>query len=362
MEELVTVDSQNWKQRSVFVTGHTGFKGGWLCLWLAHLGATVHGFALDPPEGRGFFAATGLASSLATDGRADLGDLPSLRAALQRARPEVVFHLAAQPLVLEGYRDPLRTWSSNLMGTLHLLEAIRDVPGVRAVVVVTTDKVYVNHETFYPYREIDPLGGRDPYSASKAAAEILASSYRSSFFSGGPYLATARAGNVIGGGDWARDRLVPDCLRAFESGQSVQLRCPQAVRPWQHVLEPLSGYLMLAEKLLSAQAEDYACAWNFGPDLGGEWPVGAVAQTVAELWGESARVEFLEENPEAHEAGLLKLDISRVRARLGWRPRWSLLLALKQTVEWHRAFLQGRDMQAHSLEQISRYSNRVDVS
>jgi CDP-glucose 4,6-dehydratase len=354
------MSSAPWAGRSVFVTGHTGFKGGWLSLWLHQLGAKVHGYALNPLTNPSLFEAARIAGVLATDTRSDLADLEAVRSALEQAQPEVVFHLAAQPLVRESYRDPIGTLATNVMGTAHLLEAVRAVETVRVVVVITTDKVYENHEWVYPYREVDPLGGHDPYSASKAAAEIVAASYRASFFANTKgrtpvHIATARAGNVIGGGDWADERLVPDCLRAFEKGEPVRLRYPQAVRPWQHVLEPLSGYLLVAERLLGSDASHYASAWNFGPDANGDATVGEVAQAIACLWGKSARLDLNTEEEHPHEAGLLRLDITRARGELGWRPRWSLKQAMQSTVDWHRAWLGGEDMRKKSLTQIRDY-------
>ncbi len=343
-----------WQDTPVFLTGHTGFKGGWLALWLHALGAKVHGYALDPNTTPNLFGVARVAEVLASDTRADLSDLNALQAALTAAQPTVVFHLAAQPLVRASYADPLGTFATNVMGTAHLLEAVRNVPSVRAVVVVTTDKVYDNREWVYPYRESDALGGHDPYSASKGAAEIVAASYRASFFHtpGSAQIATARAGNVIGGGDWAADRLVPDCLKAFADNQPVQLRFPGAVRPWQHVLEPLSGYLRLAEALLAGQA---ASAWNFGPDARGDATVGQLAQRLAVQWGQGARVDMPDGGDHPHEAGQLRLDITRARAELGWQPRWSLVDALAHTVAWHRAWLAGGDMAAASRAQIAAY-------
>ena len=354
--------SETWAGRSVFVTGHTGFKGGWLSLWLHQLGAKVHGYALDPPTVPSLFEIARIADLLDSDTRRDLADLEALRTALAQTQPEVIFHLAAQPLVRESYKDPIGTLATNVVGTAHLLQAVRSVETVRAVVIVTTDKVYENREWVYPYREVDPLGGYDPYSASKAAAEIVVSSYRSSFFAkakGKPsvHVATARAGNVIGGGDWAHDRLVPDCLRAFANGEPVQLRYPQAVRPWQHVLEPLFGYLLLAERLLGADASSYASAWNFGPDASGDATVGKVAQTIASYWGSSAQLELNTEVDHPYEAGVLRLDISRSREKLGWHPQWTLLQALRSTVDWTQAWLTGEDMREKSLAQISRYQS-----
>jgi CDP-glucose 4,6-dehydratase len=349
-----------WRDRSVLLTGHTGFKGGWLTLWLQQLGAKVHGYAIDPPTQPNLFEAARIRSALTSDTRADLADLATLRATFARTQPEVLFHLAAQPLVRESYRDPLGTFASNVMGTAHVLEAVRSTPSIRAAVIITTDKVYENHGSALPYREHDPLGGHDPYSASKAAAEIVASSYRSSFFAVTDghcaQVATARAGNVIGGGDWAADRLVPDCLRAFADNQSVQLRYPHAVRPWQHVLEPLGGYLRLAEGLLSDAGRQFAKAWNFGPDASGDATVGDVADLTARLWGESAKVICAGSEQHPHEAGLLKLDSTCAHTELGWQPRWSLQQALQHTVDWHRAWLRGVNMTDVSVEQIQNYT------
>lgn len=345
--------------RRVLVTGHTGFKGSWLSLWLHQLGSIVHGYALDPPCGPSMFECAGVANMLSSDTRADLGDLEVLKVAFEQAQPEVVFHLAAHALVRESYNQPLVTLATNIMGTAHVLEAARSTSSVRALVIVTTDKVYSNREWLYPYREVDSLGGHDPYSASKAAAEIIVASYRDSFFSGErghpALVATARAGNVIGGGDWASDRLVPDCLRAFANNDPVRLRFPDAVRPWQHVLEPLSGYLQLAKRLMAPNGAKYAKAWNFGPDASGNATVGDVAKTAASLWSDTARVElaFSAENP--HEAGLLRLDSTLARSQLGWQPRWSMHHALSQTVSWHQAWTRNANMGVVSLEQIRSY-------
>jgi CDP-glucose 4,6-dehydratase len=348
-----------WRDRSVVVTGHTGFKGGWLTLWLQRLQATVHGYALDPPTVPSLFAAAHVRSSLASDTRADLADLPQLTSVFGRTTPEVVFHLAAQPLVLTGYRDPLGTLASNVMGTAHVLEAARATASIRAIVIITTDKVYENREWEYPYREIDPLGGHDPYSASKAAAEIVAASYRDSFFRGGDCqaarVATARSGNVIGGGDWAAERLVPDCLRAFAAGEPVRVRNPGSVRPWQHVLEPLAGYLRLAELLAGTDGNRFARAWNFGPDVSGDATAGEVAVRAARLWGAGASVVHAPADRPPHEAGLLRLDSSSARTLLAWRPRWTLAEAVARTVAWHQAWGSGADMAAFSLDQIRAY-------
>lgn len=361
MEKMVTgalPAAAFWRGRSVFVTGHTGFKGSWLALWLHHMGARVSGYALDPSTEPNLYTVARVAEAMDSDTRADLADLAALKRALAAAGPSVVLHLAAQPLVRASYAAPLSTLASNVLGTAHLLEAVRDVAEVEAVVVVTTDKVYENHEWVFPYRENDPLGGRDPYSASKAAAEIITASWRASFFGAGGHparIATVRAGNVIGGGDWSAERLVPDCLRAFAADAAVQLRYPGAVRPWQHVMDPLAGYLLLAERLCAADGEALARGWNFGPGMAGDATVGDIAAQLARLWG-AGRVEC-PPGQHPHEAGLLRLDITQACSRLGWRPRWTLARALEETVSWQRAWFEGNtDMQALTLRQIGAYT------
>jgi CDP-glucose 4,6-dehydratase len=327
-----------WQGRSVFVTGHTGFKGGWLTAWLAKLGANISGFALPPNTTPSFFEATGLAD-LCAHREGDLRDADDVMSALQEAQPEVVFHLAAQPLVQESYRDPVGTWATNVMGTVNLLQAVRQCPGVRVVVVVTTDKCYENREWPWGYRETDALGGHDPYSSSKAAAEIACSSFRRSFLrEQGVTLVTARAGNVIGGGDWASNRLVPDSVRAFAKGEPVLIRRPKATRPWQHVIEPLRGYVVLAQEAWHQGAE-INTAFNFGPRDVDVVEVEVVMDRLVRAWGGSAAWEL---DPEAdmqpHEAGLLKLDCSLAAAKLGWEPRLNLETGLDRTVEWYSAF------------------------
>jgi CDP-glucose 4,6-dehydratase len=345
--------------KRVFVTGHTGFKGGWLALWLHSLGAIVHGYSTDPQTRPSLFESACVNRVLASDVRGDLADLERLTNALVAADAEIVFHLAAQPLVLTAYSDPLGTFSANVTGTAHLLEAIRSVPTVRSVVVVTTDKVYENPEGPYPRRETDPLGGHDPYSASKAAAEILAASYRTSFFSGQSghpaNVATVRAGNVIGGGDWAADRLIPDCVRAFSRGDAVLLRSSISVRPWQHVLEPLSGYLLLAQHLFGANGKQFAKAWNFGPNSTEDATVVEVAEIVAGFWGDGARIERATKPLEFHEARTLRVDSSLARSELQWRPRWSLVQAIEHTIFWYRASFRGENLAAICLSQIRTY-------
>ncbi len=348
-----------WKNRSVLITGHTGFKGGWLTSWLHHLGANIHGYSLEPPTQLNLFDVAKIAKLLTSETRADLADLEQLKSTIQQSRPEIIFHLAAQPLVRESYRNPLGTLTSNILGTAHVLEAARTSDSIRAIIIVTTDKVYQNREHYHAYRETDALGGHDPYSASKAAAELVTASYRESFFneeSDHPIrVATVRAGNVIGGGDWAVDRLVPDCLRAFKAKKPVRLRFPHAIRPWQHVLEPLAGYLQLAEHLLSATGNQFARAWNFGPDAKGDATVSQVAEMLAQRWGDNAHIELEAIHTPLHETHLLKLDSTLAYTDLGWKPRWSLEKALEQVVIWHKAWHQDADMARITLSQISAY-------
>jgi len=343
----MTVDPSFWRGKRVFLTGHTGFKGGWLALWLKRLGAQVSGYALAPEAG-GFHELADVRQVLQADWTADVRDAPALLDALITAQPEVVFHLAAQPLVRASYADPLGTFATNVMGTANLLDAVRQYGGVRATVVVTTDKCY--RDLGPPCRETDALGGHDPYSASKAGAEIVAASYAASYELP---LATARAGNVIGGGDISTDRLVPDLLRAIDSGAPVHLRHPDAVRPWQHVLEPLRGYLTLSERLLAGDAEA-AQAWNFGPRDEDARTVGEVVAELARRWGDDARTD-VQAGDHPHEATWLKLDTSLARQRLSWRPRLDLGSALQLTVDWHRGWLAGADPRALTLEQIASY-------
>jgi CDP-glucose 4,6-dehydratase len=347
-----------WKDRRVFLTGHTGFKGGWLALWLSHLGANVRGYSLDPEGDPSFFHACKVGSSL-EDQRGDLRDQATLDRTMREFEPEVVFHLAAQPLVLRSYADPVGTYSTNVLGTAHVLESIRTVSSVRAAVIVTTDKCYQNREWLWGYRENDPLGGYDPYSSSKACVEILSASYRNSFFPAEHFsqhqvaLATARAGNVIGGGDWSEDRLLPDLIRGFMTGNHVLIRRPSAIRPWQHVLEPLAGYLSLAERLLQGEVR-FADAWNFGPRDEDAWPVGRIADAMALRWGNGAT--WARDNSESvHEAGYLKLDSSKARAELGWRSHLTLQIALEWLVDWYQAWYEDKDMQQITLGQISHY-------
>lgn len=357
----------NWRGRRVLITGHTGFKGSWLALWLHHLGAEVTGLALPPPTQPSLFERARI-GALLRHVEGDICDIETVDRVVKEARPEAVFHLAAQPLVRLSYDQPVETFATNLMGTVHLLDAARRIGGVRAFVSITTDKCYENREWIWPYRESDPMGGHDPYSSSKGCAELAVAAYRRSFFpveqigEGGMALASVRAGNVIGGGDWALDRLLPDLVRAFESGRAPEIRFPQAVRPWQHVLEALSGYLMLAEKLLAGDKR-FAEAWNFGPADDDARPVGWIVDRIRALWGEnsSAPVPFAGAVP--HEAGLLRLDTSKARGLLGWQPVLRLEEALEWIVDWHKAINDGADPREQMLGQIAAYcARRADPS
>lgn len=352
------VNPDFWRGRRVFLTGHTGFKGGWLALWLQRMGAQVTGYALRPPTNPSLFEVARVGEGMHSH-IGDIRDAAALRAAMQAAAPEVVLHLAAQPLVRASYDDPVGTYATNVMGTVHLLEAVRATPGVRAVVNVTTDKCYENREWIWPYRESDPMGGYDPYSNSKGCAELVTAAYRSSFFNPeragehGVAIATARAGNVIGGGDWAVDRLLPDIIAAFEAGQPVVIRSPHAIRPWQHVLEPLSGYLMLAERL-HADGAMWGEGWNFGPRLEDARPVSDIVARMTHTWGNGANWR-LSEGDHPHEATFLKLDIAKATERLGWQPRLRLQQALDLTVEWAQRRAAGEDMRVVCEEQIAHY-------
>jgi CDP-glucose 4,6-dehydratase len=358
VESLVSPDF--WRGRRVFLTGHTGFKGAWLSIWLHRLGAQLGGYSLPPPTEPSIFQAVGIKDLVKTT-YGDVRDAACLGAAMQKAEPEIVFHLAAQSLVRHSYRDPVGTYASNVMGTVHLLEAVRACKSVRAAVIVTSDKCYENREWIWGYREEDALGGYDPYSNSKGCAELITSAYRHSYFNPqqcqerGVALASARAGNVIGGGDWAEDRLVPDFIRAIVAGQPLYVRSPHAIRPWQHVLEPLSGYIALAERLIT-EGPAVAEGWNFGPNDHDAKPVSWLVEKLVGLWGGDSSW-YLDKTINPHEAHYLKLDISKARMRLHWEPRWALAEALGRTVDWYRAHLAGQDMQKISLDQIEAYEN-----
>lgn len=349
-----------WKGKRVFVTGHTGFKGSWLSLWLQSMGAELTGYALAPEQETNMFSMAHVADGMHSV-IGDIRDLEGLCSAMTDARPEIVLHLAAQPLVVRSFIDPVETYSTNVMGTVHVLEVVRNTPSVRAVVAITTDKCYENREWVWGYRETDGLGGYDPYSNSKACAELVCSAYRSSFFSTGDptsnrvSIATARAGNVIGGGDWAENRIVPDLLAAFAQGQTANVRNPKAVRPWQHVLDPLHGYLLLAERLFEKGAE-VSEAWNFGPAANDCRTVGWIADRMASEWGAGASWSTQEVLP-FHETNYLKLDCSKAESQLGWHPRWHLEKALEAVVAWHCAFLSGQNMKEMTMGQIQEFNN-----
>ena len=354
--EGVAVTETFWAGKNVFLTGHTGFKGGWLALWLASAGARVHGYSLHPPTDPNLFTAARVAEALASHAIGDVRDAAALGSALAAATPEVVFHLAAQPLVRASHREPAQTSAVNVMGTVNVLEAVRACPSVRAVVNVTTDKCYENREWFWGYRESEALGGRDPYSSSKACSELVTAAYRDSFLTvAGTAVATARAGNVIGGGDWAEDRLFPDFFRATCAGRALDVRFPDAIRPWQHVLEPLSGYLLLAEYLF-ANGRKGAEAWNFGP---GDDDARTVRWLLDRLTAALPGSSWQQAGGERlHESGSLRLDSSKARQILGWRPRWPLDVAIEKTVEWHRGWVAGRDLRALCAEQIRAHRGR----
>jgi CDP-glucose 4,6-dehydratase len=346
-----------WAGKRVLVTGHTGFKGSWLSFWLRESGAIVTGVALPPPSQPNLFEVAGIANGIVSV-EADVREAGRVREIFRSAEPEVVFHLAAQSLVRPSYEDPIGTFGTNVMGTVSVLDAVRHAPSVRSVVIVTSDKCYQNNEWIWGYRENEPMGGHDPYSSSKGCAELVTASFRHSYFaSGKPAVASARAGNVIGGGDWARDRLVPDLVQAFAEGRPAQVRNPLAVRPWQHVLDPLHGYLRLAERLCEDPAR-HAEGWNFGPADAGIETVSVVASAAARMWGNGARWET-PVGAHPHEARSLRLDSSKARAQLGWRPRYELVEAVQTTVDWYRRFFNGENARELTLSQLRAYESRT---
>lgn len=362
IDESELPQSGFWNGRRVFVTGHTGFKGSWLCIWLHLLGAKVTGYALEPPTTPSLFELAQIDETI-TSIIADVRDSVALTDAMQKAAPEIVIHMAAQPLVRDSYKIPVETYSINVMGTVNLLEAVRTCTTVRAVVNVTTDKVYENHEWVWGYRENEPFGGHDPYSNSKACSELVTSAYCASYFNPCNYeqhrvaVATARAGNVIGGGDWATDRLVPDIIRALLAGEPVKIRNPHSIRPWQHVLEPLSGYLTLAQKLYESGAE-FVEGWNFGPADDDVKPVGWIVNMMCALKGNGAHFE-LDNGIHPHEAHYLKLDCSKARMRLGWQPRWNLEKTLQSIIEWINVYDSCGDLRKACVDQIEAYEKTI---
>lgn len=345
----------------MFLTGHTGFKGGWLCLWLRQLGAEIVGYSLPPPTSPSLFEAAKVADGM-TSISGDVRNLDNLSASIARHRPEIVIHMAAQSLVRYSYQHPIETYSTNVIGTVNVLEAVRTAPGVKVMINVTTDKCYENKEWVWGYRENEAMGGHDPYSSSKGCAELVTSAYRDSYFNETDYsrhgvaVASARSGNVVGGGDWAQDRLIPDIMRAFIEGEPARIRNPQAVRPWQHVLDPLGGYLVLAENLWN-RGPEYSSAWNFGPKEEEARPVSWVADHITSRWGQGTRW-ITEQTLSPHEARYLTLDWTKARTLLGWRPKLPLTMALDWATEWYKALHDGKnDMRRVTEAQILRYQD-----
>ncbi len=347
-----------WHGKRVLVTGHTGFKGSWLSLWLQSMGAEVVGYALTPPTNPSLFEVANVSLGM-TSIIGDIRDLAQLQKVFVEHQPEIVIHMAAQPLVRYSYLEPVETYSTNVMGVVNLLEAIRQTKSVKAVVNVTTDKCYENREWAWGYRENEAMGGFDPYSSSKGCAELVTAAYRNSYFHPEKYqthgvaIATGRAGNVIGGGDWAEDRLIPDTMRAIVSGQPVNIRNPHSIRPWQHVLEPLSGYLLLAQRLYE-EGHTFAEAWNFGPNDDDAKPVDWILDQLTNTWGDGASWH-VDKGKHPHEAHYLKLDCSKAKSQLQWQPKWSLATAIEEICVWHKAHTVGADMQAMCLHQIKQY-------
>lgn len=351
-----------WRGKRVFLTGHTGFKGSWLAIWLHRLGAKVHGFALDPETNPNLFTNARVKDCLASDIRGDVRDIAALKQAMESADPDVVIHMAAQPLVRRSYHDPVGTYATNVMGTVHALEAARSCRHLRALLVVTSDKCYENRDIRRGYREDEPLGGFDPYSSSKACAELVAQAYRRSFFSGEEEragVATARAGNVIGGGDWSKDRLIPDAIRAWLQDEPVRIRHPEAVRPWQHVLDALNGYLLLLKRLAES-ATEFSGAWNFGPEDRDARKVAWVVERFARVWGDGQWQAVAGENA-LHEASVLALDSTKARNKLNWKPALTMEEAIDWTVRWYRAFSEGADMANVTLEQVEAFEAKARV-
>ena len=353
-----------WKGKKVFLTGHTGFKGSWLSLWLQQMGAEVKGFSLEPPTTPSLFHVANVAAGM----ESEIGDIRNrglVKQSLLAFKPDILIHMAAQPLVRLSYEEPVETYETNVMGTVHVLDAARQCRQLKAIVNVTTDKCYENKEWEWGYREDEPMGGYDPYSNSKGCVELITSAYRQSFFSApdAPQLASGRAGNVIGGGDWADDRLIPDILRAFEKQEPVVVRNPLATRPWQHVLEPLGGYLVLAEALYQSheEGESVSEGWNFGPKDEDAQPVEWILNAMVDQWGDGASWS-LDNNPQPHEAKFLKLDISKAKSKLHWQPTWRLEQTLNRIIEWHKAWLAGADMRKVCQQEISDYQNDMAKS
>jgi CDP-glucose 4,6-dehydratase len=352
--ENLVVDKAFWQDRKVFITGHTGFKGGWLSLWLHLLGAKVSGYALEPPTTPSLFNDARIRTILEKDIVGDVRNLKMLMDSMRQVEPEIVIHMAAQSLVRKSYLDPTGTYETNVMGTVNLLESARSTPTVKVVLNITSDKCYENNEWVWGYRENDPMGGLDPYSSSKGCAELISSAYRHSFLNdAGTALATARAGNVLGGGDWAQDRIVPDAMRAFLANKLLMVRNPHATRPWQHVLEPLYGYILLCQQLV-VQPEKFSKAWNFGPGDEDIRPVSVLTDILVNSWGDGVKWQQ-DEEAHPHEARHLKLDCSRARAILKWTPIWGIERTLDETVKWYKAWQRQDNMHDFTLRQIELY-------
>jgi len=354
METLEKVNPDFWAGKKVFLTGHTGFKGSWMSIWLSSMGAIVKGYALEPNTTPNLYTVARVDELIESE-IADIKNLETLSSSMISFEPDILIHMAAQPLVRFSYKDQVDTFATNVMGTVHVLESARKCTTLKAIVSVTTDKCYENKEWTWGYRENEPMGGHDPYSSSKGCAELVTAAYRNSFFnqSNSPALASARAGNVIGGGDWAVDRLIPDILKAFENKEPVIVRNPKSTRPWQHVLEPLSGYLLLAQNLY-LYGPKFAEAWNFGPKDDDCKPVNWILNQMTEKWGNGAEWK-LDELGNPHEAGFLKLDCSKAAMLLNWSPKWNLELTLNKIINWHQDWLAGNDMQQACLHEIIRY-------
>jgi CDP-glucose 4,6-dehydratase len=365
MNTFADLLKNTYQGKRVLITGHTGFKGSWLAVWLSELGADVWGYALDPRTPRDNFVLSNIASQI-SDLRGDVRDLGSFAAALSQAKPEFVFHLAAQPLVVEGYRTPRDTFDVNIMGTVNMLDLCRRSDSARTIIVVTSDKCYESREWVWGYRECDGLGGYDPYSSSKACTELVVAAYRNSFFnpehyeSHGKALATVRAGNVIGGGDWCADRIVPDCIRALEAGKAISVRSPNSIRPWQLVLEPLGGYLLLGARMATAPRK-FAGAWNFGPEKSSTIDVGRLVDMVIRNWG-SGHWEFTGTEEQVHETSLLSLDISKATYQLGWRPALGIEDAVSQTVTWYKTWQARGDIPGLCQQQVKRYMEEMGTN
>ncbi len=347
-----------WSDRTVFLTGHTGFKGGWMALWLSHLGAKVHGYSLQPSTVPNFFSVLNLEDRLEKSLIADIRDIKTLSNSIKRTQPSIIIHMAAQPLVRSSYEMPVETFATNVIGTVNLFEAARETKSVEAIINVTTDKCYENQEWIWPYRENDKLGGHDPYSGSKACSELVTNTYRNSYFAKNDVrIASVRAGNVIGGGDWSKDRLIPDIFRAHEAKKTLNIRYPNAVRPWQHVLDPISGYLRLAEKLVSSN--NFSASWNFGPRENNEKKVSWILDYFSKKFN---NIEWKTEiDPSLHETGLLRLDSSKAKLKLGWTSKWSLETALNKTIDWYQAWQKNKPMIEFSIKQIKSYEKELKV-